>query len=176
MLLKGIVEATTVQTPTTFVLREEMLPDPPAHSSTDSSGLTGITETAFERGLAWLQGMARFREGVEQNDPKAVFDEVQDAVDKLPTAETMYFYLVDELTGEPVRGEGYPIEISSKSDLVPKLLPVMQVGVRAMSIYNGVAGVARMFCWPLPSVPEEWCDGAQASVEILKQASLAALS
>ena len=30
-----------------------------------------------------------------------------------------------------------------------KLLPVMQVGMRAMSLYNGVSGVARMFGAPL---------------------------
>ena len=40
-----------------------------------------------------------------------------------------------------------------------------------MSVYNGVAGVARMFGAPVPSVPEEWRAGAQASVELLKQES-----
>ena len=53
-----------------------------------------------------------------------------------------YLYLVDELTGEPVIGaEGYPLEIAAPSKVVPRLLPLMQVGMRCMSLYNGVAGV-----------------------------------
>ena len=43
----------------------------------------------------------------------------------------------------PVRGDGYPIEITKPAEVVPQLLPLMQVGMRAMSLFNGVAGVAR---------------------------------
>ena len=78
---------------------------------------------------------------------------------------------MDELTGEPVRGDGYPIVLTEPSELVSKLVPVMQVGLHAMSVYNGVAGVARMFVPALPTVPEKWCEGAQSSVEMLKQKS-----
>ena len=81
------------------------------------------------------------------------------------------FNLIDELTGEPVRGEGYPIVITTPKEVVPKLLPVMQVGMRAMSLYNGVAGIVRMFGAPAPSVPEAWREGAQSSIELLKQES-----
>ena len=78
---------------------------------------------------------------------------------------------MDELTGEPVRGDGYPIVLTEPSELVSKLVPVMQVGLHAMSVYNGVAGVARMFVPALPTVPEKWREGAQSSVELLKQKS-----
>ena len=91
------------------------------------------------------------------------------------TGGTMYFYLVDELTGKPVRAEGYPIEITTASEsgkmLVAKLLPVMQVGLRAMSVYNGVSGIARCFGYPFPSVPKSWQKQGQKAVEILKQES-----
>ena len=40
-----------------------------------------------------------------------------------------------------MRGAGYPIKITEPSEIVPRLLPMMQVGMRAMSLYNGVAGV-----------------------------------
>ena len=76
---------------------------------------------------------------------------------------------MDELTGLPVLGNGYPIVITTPSDIVHKLLPVMQVGMRAMSLYNGVGGIARIFGAPVPSVPEDWRKGAQSSVEMLKQ-------
>ena len=97
------------------------------------------------------------------------FGKIREVFGELMTKETMYFYLVDELTGLPVRGDGYPIEITKPSELVPKLLPVMQVGMRAMSLYNGVAGVAQMVGYPAPKVPEGWRKGAQSSVEMLKQ-------
>merc|ERR1719469_1584127 len=83
----------------------------------------------------------------------------------------MYLYLVDELTGEPVRADGWPIKITEPAKVVSELLPVMQVGMRAMSIYNGAAGVARMFGFPVPKVPKEWSKGAQESVNILKKKS-----
>ena len=98
------------------------------------------------------------------------FETIKEGLGDLVTGETMYLYLIDELTGLPVRAEGYPIEITKPSEIVPKLLPVMQVGLRAMSILNGAAGIARMVGYPAPSVPEEWRTGAQSSVEMLKQA------
>ena len=104
-----------------------------------------------------------------ENNPKKVFNKINEVFGELMTKETMYFYLVDELTGQPVRGDGYPIVITTPSELVPKLLPVMQVGMRAMSLYNGVVGVAQMIGYPAPKVPEAWRKGAQSSVEMLKQ-------
>ena len=47
----------------------------------------------------------------------------------------------------------------------------MQVSMRAMSLYNGAAGIARMCGAPLPSVPAGWCKGAQESIALLGQMS-----
>ena len=67
----------------------------------------------------------------------------------------------------------YPIEIKTPSDVVPKLLPVMQVGLRAMSVFNGAAGVARMFGYPSRKCqrPKAWAAGARESVALLKRES-----
>ena len=83
----------------------------------------------------------------------------------------MWFYLIDELTGEPVRSTDgvYPIRITEPSELVGKLLPVMQVGLHAATLVNGVSGVVRMFGYPFPSVPEKLREGN--FVEVLKQES-----
>ena len=88
----------------------------------------------------------------------------------------MWLYLVDELTGKPVVPEEddatYPILITKANlKVVEKLLPIMQVGLHAASLINGVAGVVRLFGYPCPKVPEAWRAGAQGSVEILKQES-----
>jgi hypothetical protein len=70
-----------------------------------------------------------------------------------------------------VRAEGYPIVITKPSEIVHELLPMMQVGLRAMAIYNGAGGIARLFGYPVPKVPETWANGARESVELLKQES-----
>ena len=157
MLLKGIFEATEVKTPTTFIILDEVLP----------SELTGderLAEERFEKAMTWLECLKIFGEGAIHG-----FGEIKKVFGDLMTKETMYFYLVDELTGLPVRGAGYPIVITTPSEIVHKLLPVMQVGMHAMSLYNGLAGVAWMFGYPLPRVPRKWRNGAQSSVNMLKQ-------
>jgi len=184
VLLKGIFEATEVKTPTTFIILDEMLsaeePELSAEEQDqllslkeDGSGieLTGNLKVAKERldkGMTWLKRLQTFGEGLIENNPIKVFSKIQEVFGELMTKETMYFYLVDELTGLPVRGDGYPIEITTPAEIVPKLLPVMQVGMRAMSLYNGVVGVAQMVGYPVPKVPEGWRKGAQSSVEMLK--------
>ena len=181
VLLKGIFEATEVKTPTTFIILDEVLPpelskkkqDQLLSLKDDGSGteLTGDAKAAkdrFDKGVTWLKRLKTFGEGVIENSPKKVFGKIKEVFGELMTKNTMYFYLVDELTGQPVRGDGYPIEITTPAEIVPKLLPVMQVGMRAMSLYNGVAGVAQMVGYPAPKVPEGWRKGAQSSVEMLK--------
>eukprot|EP00964_Phaeocystis_antarctica_P104474 scaffold69582_cov58-Phaeocystis_antarctica.AAC.6 len=183
VLLKGIFEATEVKTPTTFIILDEVLPpDLGAEEQKqllvsleeDGSGfkLTGDAKAAkdrFDKGMTWLRRLQTFGEGVIENNPDKVFGKIKEALGDLMTKETMYFYLVDELTGLPVRGASYPIVITTPSDIVHKLLPVMQVGMRAMSLYNGVAGIAQMVGYPFPKVSEQWRKGAQSSVEMLKQ-------
>jgi len=61
--------------------------------------------------------------------------------------------------------------ITKPAEVVPQLLPVMQVGVRAMSMVDGVSAVANVFGLPLLSVPEQWRSDAQDTVELLKQES-----
>ena len=193
MLLRGIFEATEVKTPTTFIIRGEVLPPELSaeeqeqlhvlmlkedgdlsaeeqeqlhvlmlkEDGIERKKLTGDLKAAndrFDKGMTWLERLQNF--GVI--DIKEVFSD-------LMTKEKMYFYLVDELTGLPVRGDGYPIVITTPADIVLLLLPVMQVGMHAMSLYNGLAGVAWMFGYPLPRVPRKWRNGAQSSVNMLKQ-------
>ena len=121
----------------------------------------------------------RFGRGVAACSPSAIAEAVTGACEELVVGEEMWLYLVDELTGLPVIPEVddddeeaiYPIRITTPKDVVSKLLPVMQVGLHAASLVNGVSGVVRLFGFPCPKVPEAWRAGAQDSVEILKQES-----
>ena len=185
-LMKGIFEATEVKTPTTFIILDEELPPELSAEAQeqllvslkeDGSGieLAGEAKAAkdqFDKAMTWLERLKSFGDGVIENNPNKVFGEIKKVFGDLMTKETMYLYVVDELTGLPVRGDGYPIVITTPAEIVHKLVPVMQVGMHAMSLYNGVGGVARMFGVPLPSVPEDWRKGAQSSLNLLKQVSL----
>jgi len=125
----------------------------------------------FNTGMKWVHRVKTIGSNVAAGKVGDAFGTIREGLGNLVTGETMYLYLVDELTCEPVRAEGYPIVITKPSEIVPKLLPVMQVGLRAMSIYNGAGGIARLFGYPVPKVPEPWATGARESVELLKQES-----
>ena len=173
-------------TPTTFIILDDELPPELGAEEQDQlmlslkkdgSGveLVGDLKAAkeqFDKVKTWLERLQKFGDGVIEGDPNKVFGEIKEVLGELMTKDKMYLYLVDELTGLPVRGDGYPIVITTPSEIVHKLLPVMQVGMHAMSLYNGLGGIARMFGAPVPKVSEEWRKGAQASVKMLKQARL----
>jgi len=69
----------------------------------------------------------------------------------------VYLYLVDEVTGKPVPGDGptYPIRIDSPKDQIRMYAPLMYLSVSAMSLVNNGAGVARMFGIPWPKMPKD---------------------
>ena len=125
----------------------------------------------FNTGMKWAHRLKTIGSNVAAGKVGDAFETIKEGLGDLVTGDTMYLYLVDELTCEPVRAEGYPIKITTPSEIVPKLLPLMQVGLRAMSIYNGAGGIARLFGYPVPKVPEAWATGARESVELLKQES-----
>ncbi|KAK1745632.1 serine/threonine-protein kinase [Skeletonema marinoi] len=204
VLLKGIFEATEVDTPTTFIVLNDKLPEPPNEemkkkilgivTAEDGSGFSVKSEHAsvtlsaegpdfdlegdlkehYERvqdGIKWAKRIKEIGSRVAAGEVGKAFDIIKEGISDLIVGGEMYLYLIDELTGEPVRAEGWPLIITTPADLVPKLLPLMQVGIRAMCIYNGTAGMARLFGYPLPKVPKAWSKGAQESVELLKKES-----
>ena len=88
--------------------------------------------------------------------------------------ENFYLYLVNEKTGKPVAGGNYPIEIKTNSQNLDKFLPMMKMGVKAVSVVNAGMGVARMFGFPAPKVPKAIMEKAMAGIEILdKESSIA---
>eukprot|EP00588_Corethron_pennatum_P035410 CAMPEP_0194348274 /NCGR_PEP_ID=MMETSP0171-20130528/106445_1 /TAXON_ID=218684 /ORGANISM="Corethron pennatum, Strain L29A3" /LENGTH=1321 /DNA_ID=CAMNT_0039115603 /DNA_START=354 /DNA_END=4320 /DNA_ORIENTATION=- len=208
VLLMGIFEANEVTMPTTFIVLDAKLPEPPTDkemqqlleitAAEDGSGVkvSGVHasfafteegasfglegelkekyekyEEQFNTGMKWMQRLKKIGSKMTGGAVDEAFGAIKDGLDDLVIGNMMYLYLVDELTGEPVRADEWPIEIREPADVVSQLLPVMQAGMHAMSIYNGAAGVARMFGFPVPKVPKEWSKGAQESVNILKKKS-----
>ena len=175
-----------MQTPTAFVVLRQELPSENEQQQMleltpkeDGSGfelggeLGEMAKARFEEGKTWWERVTSLAKGVSEGDAEQTFGAIEAGLGDLVTGQTMYLYLIDDLTGLPVRDASgkYPIKITKPAEVVPKLLPVMQVGMHALSVFNGVAGVARMFGAPVPSVPADWQRGAQKSVELLKQES-----
>jgi hypothetical protein len=136
--------------------------------------LEGDLKKRYDLGMKWVKCIESVAARIAAGEVgKGAFEIIKEGIEDLTVGKKMYLYLIDELTGEPVRakGKGWPIEIKKPKEVVPKILPLMQLGMRAMSIFNGAAGVARMFGYPVPIVPKSWSEGAQESLELLKQES-----
>eukprot|EP00985_Skeletonema_marinoi_P021645 scaffold13386_cov154-Skeletonema_marinoi.AAC.2 len=136
--------------------------------------LEGDLKEHYERvqdGIKWAKRIKKIGSRVAAGEVGKAFDIIKEGISDLIVGGEMYLYLVDELTGEPVRADEWPIVITEPAELVSTLLPLMQLGIRAMCIYNGTAGLAALFGFPLPRVPKDWSKGAQESVELLKQES-----
>uniref|UniRef100_A0A6S8VFZ9 Protein kinase domain-containing protein n=1 Tax=Chaetoceros debilis TaxID=122233 RepID=A0A6S8VFZ9_9STRA len=192
VLLRATFEANEVQTPTTFVvLNEELLPEPTEEEkkllldlvvAKDGSGINFEGELPdelnkwkknIEQANEWASSLTSVVEDGTFSDDNSekFFAAIKNKFNGLMVGNTMYFYLIDELTGKPVIGGGYPIEIKEPADVVPKLLPIIQYGMRAMSVYNGAAGVCQMFGFPVPKVPKSIRTNMKNSVDILRNES-----
>lgn len=172
VLLKSIFEATEVKTPTCFVILRQRLAPAEQHGTRTEADIRWW-KYCFDKGMKWVNRMENIKQHVSGSMSRdGVFDAIGEALGDLVVAERMYFYLIDELTaGAPVQCDGYPIEITSPAAVVSKLLRLMQLTLRSMSLYNGVMGVARMFGYPLPTIPTEWQKWGQDAVNLLKKES-----
>jgi hypothetical protein len=105
---------------------------------------------------------------------KLVKEKLKSVRDKFHEKDSCWLYLVDEYHGTPVEGGVYPIKITKKSELAEKALPYMNMGVKAMKLGNGVAGLARVFGVPAPKVSEKWIAKVEKEVQLLDQESTVA--
>uniref|UniRef100_A0A7R9VGZ9 Protein kinase domain-containing protein n=1 Tax=Pseudictyota dubia TaxID=2749911 RepID=A0A7R9VGZ9_9STRA len=196
ILLFGVFEPRWAVTsrggiPTSFVILKEKLP----RRRHNKAGETRImskdkVQRCLEEGLRWIDRL----EVLEDSVLGALVGDITcighfwNKIGGMFNEDYMYLYFVDELTGEPIlddsvdndsRGGGekldhgsspYPIEVATWSDVVPCLLPLMHLTMRAMALYHGVAGIARMFGASLSglSFPKEMRNKVQAKVDRLK--------
>eukprot|EP01035_Chromulina_nebulosa_P019379 gene19379-25247_t len=90
-----------------------------------------------------------------------VVNAVNNPIDSVTTyvssgGNKMYFYLIDELDMTPIIGEpNYPIQITSPSEFAVKYLSFIKIGFKAISMINGLSGIARCFGYPVPSISTE---------------------
>eukprot|EP00984_Skeletonema_dohrnii_P002429 scaffold836_cov77-Skeletonema_dohrnii-CCMP3373.AAC.3 len=136
--------------------------------------LKGDLKEHYERvqdGITWAERLRKIGTNFAAGEIGTAFETIKEGIQDLIVGDEMYLYLVDELTGEPVEAKGWPLTITTPSETVPRLIPLMQVGMRVISICNGAAGLAKVFGIPAPRVPKDWSKGARDSVKLFEQDS-----
>ena len=171
VLLFGVLEPTNVHLPTSIVILKDRLP-----VGRDEPMTKRDAKRRLKEAMKWASNFSVLNDSVRgalQGDVPSIGHFWSLISDLFSEQDYMYLYFVDELTGQPVLGDGsnpnYPMEITTRSDTLPKILPLMHLTMRAMALYHGVAGVARMFGNTMPNLPEEWRHLAQVKVNALKQ-------
>eukprot|EP01048_Picozoa_sp_COSAG05_P010783 COSAG05_NODE_972_length_6361_cov_24.297189_1_plen_474_part_10 len=77
------------------------------------------------------------------------------AIDVFSGGKAVTLYLVDQYSGDPV-GKGYTID--TPGEVLPRILPLMETGLKVMKAAQGVGKLGRMFGLPTPCVPESWIE------------------
>jgi hypothetical protein len=177
-VLRAIFDVDEVQCPTSFIMVPFKLED----LSSDEQ------ETKLE---SWLQALGDMSATVQEG-----WEALQAAKDALASkkinrgivgrfrelagnflgqysSKATYLYLLDEVTGDIVHGEPYPIRIKSPTKTVKKFLPLMKLGVNAMCALNLAAGAAKLCGIPAPSIPDSLKSSAESYVgELSKKSSV----
>ena len=175
ILLRAMFEVADVITPSSFVIVNHKLQpvnlDALTVASLDDTSMTRDASNSlrFLRKLSAL-GSAVSKMAALQEGKVALSAAMRD----LLTEKKFYLYLLDEMTMKPVVIMGdkyYPIEITTPAVFIPKVLPLMKVGLKAVALLNGASGIARLLGYPLPSVPEEYMEMARKAVGDLSQKS-----
>ncbi|VEU38587.1 unnamed protein product [Pseudo-nitzschia multistriata] len=160
-------EAQTFVCPTTFVVLKEKLPP------YDSDQMIANRCKEMCELVGAVGDMTEAADAIPKQEPDALFETMKGKLKDVVTddSKTMYFYLVDELTGKPVTGGKYPIEITNPAEVVPTLLPYIKVGMTSMAVYDGTAGVLGLFGLSAPQVSTKTQSKLGKSIDILKQKS-----
>lgn len=201
VLLRGLIETSDVSIPTCFIIVNRRLepwndiydtnPTTPKRTSINnptsptnnrrvstSSDINRTRKKSFvldkaEVAIRWIDKLAALGECIQDTiaNPTA---KIQEIIKNLCVDEFLYLYLVDEYSMKPVVKENdpiYPIEITTPAEFVPKVLPLMKVGMKAMSLVNTAAGVGRFFGYPVPTIPPEYLCKLNLAIGVLDQQS-----
>mmetsp|Transcript_15491 Transcript_15491/g.44849 ORF Transcript_15491/g.44849 Transcript_15491/m.44849 type:complete len:1026 (-) Transcript_15491:1577-4654(-) len=175
VLLLGLFEPVDVPIPTSIVVLRRKLPAIKPNEMTRREIQKRLAE-----GIQWLDVFPNLTfsvDGALKGDISSIGHFWKEIAQIHKGCEYMYLYFVDDLSGEPVVPQHdenqmsytYPIEIPVRSDVLPRIIPMMHLTIRSAALYHGVAGVARMFGSTMSNLPEEWRSLAQVKVNALKQ-------
>ena len=154
----AIFEATEVQTPTCFVILPYKIPFPRRDAGTEREVVAfGEAVIYIDYILDQLSNCITAPVDFEVEFAKSHYIE-----------STMYLYLADEWTGQPVNIDGvYPLEIPRQSAKAKEFLPLMALGLKALALTSTAARIVSMF-YPVASgsrIPELLLDKAKKFIE-----------
>ncbi|GMI50801.1 hypothetical protein ScalyP_jg1254 [Parmales sp. scaly parma] len=153
-ILRGLVES-QISCPTSYVILPERL---------DERGECSSSQTDF------VKKMSEF--GEAEFDSVETVEKSMDSLKSFFKGDQFYFYLLNEYTGQPVTGGTiYPIVINKKSENLNKFLPMMKMGVKAVSVVNAGLGVAQMFGVPTPKFPPQLLSKASKTLTTMDKKS-----
>jgi ankyrin repeat protein/serine/threonine protein kinase len=195
VLLRGMIEATGVKVPTTFIiLNRDLRVVQPINPSTkgrlsfsfpnvavNMSGQEDNQEMIIDKAISWTNRIVKFTDTMSKivttaskvvADPKHALEEA--AREFFLSDEKLYLYLVDEYTMQPAVNDDdpiYPIEITRPQDFIPKVLPLLQVGLKGLSLLNTASKLGHCFGFPTPVIPGEYLTQMDTALASLTQQS-----
>lgn len=150
-IMRGLIEASDVIVPSCFIIVNQKLSKPGAQNVSESC----------ERAGRWIHQLNALGEFISNmTDQNAIASKAKE----LFQGQSLYLYLVDEFTMEPTVCENdpiYPIEITTPAEFVPKVLPLLRVGMTAVKAINSLAGLGKFFGFPVPTIPSEYINDAK---------------
>jgi hypothetical protein len=181
ILLRGMFEATEVQSPSCFIILNQKLV--PSHLSDTGAELPKDKVKSAERwfhklgqlGNAVDAAVAKFDSALKKitNSPSEI---ITDALESLWKGEELWLYLIDERTMKPVIPEDdsvYPIQITTPKEWIPKLAPLLKVSLKAIRTLNTVSGFAHCLGLPTPVLTSETISSIETAVgQITKESSV----
>lgn len=165
VMLRAMFEAVDVTVPSSFIIVNQKLRETVSEEEDPS---------AMELAESWTNKLAAVAQAISDLIDNGRTSVIEEAVAQL-TNQTLYLYLIDEYTKEPVvnhsKYPAYPIEITKPHEFVCKVLPLMRLGLTAVNLLNGASMLARCLGYPVPCVPENMMSAAKQAVGNLSKKS-----
>ncbi|KAF0683489.1 Aste57867_24465 [Aphanomyces stellatus] len=146
VLLRGFYDATEVKVPTSFIILPYIMADKLHNASTNQNEI--VQETVDFLSCIKEIG-AGIMSAINAKDP---VDAIKALFGNFAQGQPLYFYLLDEVTGEPVQSGKYPIKIDVASDECKKFVAtnaqLIQNGFQFLKVANSAAGMLSTFGVP----------------------------
>ena len=135
-MLKALVDTVDITSPSCFIVTHREIEEP-------SDPMT--VEEGMENMNTWLDSMKALADevAIAVDSPKETLKEYAKKIWHSPKLinhfqDTLYLYLIDEVTGKPVKGKNYPIKIMKPLDFLKKFGSLVKVSEPECASYHSL--------------------------------------
>jgi hypothetical protein len=179
-LLRGILDASELTVPNCFVLLPSKIEpfskaeaaylssidfslnasmDVVQQAEKDNGKIDGMMKSKIQGVKKLYDWMSKCTDMSCLTDGASVVGAAASLGRSITTDQTFWLYLVDEVTQQPIVPPAsaesvYPLAIEKPAKFLTSLLSLMTLTVKAASVINAGASVARLFGVPVPSIPK----------------------